>query len=609
MQRQAIARQARLLLASLAAVLRSPSTARANLCKLARVGRSGGTPALKDALLGIGDGLAPDAWDRHRARLQRAVVAPGTAGDAAIVPARVSILVPTFDTPAPMLRAMLDSVRAQHDPYWELCVADDGSRQGHVRSILQHYAGLDARIRLSFSATNRGVSHASNRALQMASAPFVVLLDHDDLLEPHALARVNDVVARHAADVVYSDEARVAPDGETVMRLIYRPAFSPELLRGHPYIVHLAGFRTQLLRDIGGFDESLAISQDYDLVLRATERARTVVHIPEVLYRWRIHGASAGHAKAEAVMAASIQVLQRHLGRTGQAGQVLAGDRFNCFQVQRPVAAAKLLAVIVADAEPARLRRCLADLETAAAASACGLVVVHAHASAAPDAALCAALRAAAPGDFSHVLLLDPQVEPLAPAWLGRMLGLAQAPGVGVVGPRLHAPDRRQLLHAGFVVPQDRPPAQQAQAAQAIAASVEDATAAPIPLLALDREVSALSSACLLLSRQLLEQVGGFDPGCTDADSAAIDLCRHVRAHGRRVICAASVGMVQHRPARGTVPGPDAGDADPSSDPFFHPGSALQRGRLQTVARILAPGDAAPRVTELGQAPGEQHSR
>src|SRR5439155_26222890 len=122
--------------------------------------------------------------------------------------------------------------------------------------------------------------------------------------------------------MVYADEALVEADANIIRRYAFRPAFSPELLRSHPYIVHPVGFRTKLLREVGAFDESLDISQDYDLVLRVVEEARTIVHIPEILYRWRIHGSSAGIRKMDKVMETSRAVLQRHLERSGVGGTV-----------------------------------------------------------------------------------------------------------------------------------------------------------------------------------------------------------------------------------------------------------------------------------------------
>src|SRR6185312_2793666 len=186
-----------------------------------------------------------------------------------------------------------------------------------------------------------------NRALELASGELVVMLDQDDRLEEQALYRVAQAWNEDRPDVLYSDEVMVRADGRSPKELVYRPAFSPEFLRSHPYIVHLAGFRTSLLREIGGFDESLRVSQDFDLMPRATEKARRIVHIPEILYQWRIHGGSAGHQKMSKVMETSRGILERHLGRCGDEGRVEAGAGFNFFDVRYPVAASLKVAIVI----------------------------------------------------------------------------------------------------------------------------------------------------------------------------------------------------------------------------------------------------------------------
>ncbi len=179
-----------------------------------------------------------------------------------------------------MLAQMLASVQGQLYGNWELCIADDCSSEPHVADMLRAAAAADSRIKLHLSPENRGVAHASNRALDLAGGEFVVLLDHDDLLEPQALFRVAQALIAEGPDMIYSDEIMLSADLKKVLQYAFRPAFSPEFLRSHPYIVHMVGFRAGLLREIGGFDETLAISQDYDLILRAAERADVVTHIP-----------------------------------------------------------------------------------------------------------------------------------------------------------------------------------------------------------------------------------------------------------------------------------------------------------------------------------------
>jgi hypothetical protein len=276
-----------------------------------------------------------EAWPEYR-RLLTGAVLPRLAAHMSDLPRNplISVLVPTFETPPAMLRQLVESVRAQVYPHWELCLADDGSKSAELHALLDELERLDPRIKVSRAEANRGVAHASNRALATATGEFVVLADHDDLLEEQALLRFAQAIVEDDPDVAYSDELLVDPDGAKPLRYAFRPAFSLEYLRSHPYIVHLTGYRAELLRSLGGWDESLAISQDYDLLLRAVEKSPKVVHIPEILYRWRIHGGSSGEERKGEVMKTSAEVLRRHLERSGVEGSVEEGPSFNLFSVR-----------------------------------------------------------------------------------------------------------------------------------------------------------------------------------------------------------------------------------------------------------------------------------
>lgn len=279
-------RQMRVLAASLRPLARRPARWLDIGRRLLDIARLSGPGGLKRAILHLPHlpslgGCDPSGLDMAAAMQVRILELPSLP--------RISILVPVFNTPEIMLREMLDSVRTQIYPGWELCLVDDGSDRPHIRAMLKGYAEQDARIRLRFAEQNEGVSRATNHALAMASGDFVVFLDHDDLLESQALVRVAEAVIEDRPDMLYSDEVLVSEDGGSVLHYAMRPAFSLEYLRSHPYIVHLIGFRTGFLRELGGLDENLRISQDYDLILRASERATRIVHVPEVLYRWRIH--------------------------------------------------------------------------------------------------------------------------------------------------------------------------------------------------------------------------------------------------------------------------------------------------------------------------------
>ncbi|MBK6744375.1 MAG: glycosyltransferase [Hydrogenophilales bacterium] len=477
----------------------------------------------------------------------------------------ISILVPVYNTDESMLRAMLDSVLCQVYPNWELCIVDDGSTEARIRKLLKQYARRDRRIRLHFGKQNRGVSHASNQALAKAKGSFVVLLDHDDMLEPQALFRVAEAVADNDPDMLYSDEVLVGADGASVQHFIFRPMFSPEYLRSHPYIVHLVGFKTTLLRQLGGFDESLRISQDYDLILRASEQAGCIVHIPEILYRWRIHAGSAGHARIHEVMEVSKSVLRRHLQRCDQIGRVEDGASFNFFETRYPLADGLNVAIVIPTKNHAELvRTCIESIERTVNSVRYEIILID-HASDDPEAVAYFAslggrvklLRYSGPFNFSainnwavnqladaysHFLFCNNDVEALQDGWLERMLELGQKADVGIVGAKLYYPDQKTIQHAGVVV-----------ACCGVAENLgrfRETTREPLDLgyvgsLIASHEVSAVTGACMLIRKSVFDEIGGFDEGLV-VGYGDVDLCLRTRERGYRVVFCPHAELLHH---------------------------------------------------------------
>lgn len=238
---------------------------------------------------------------------------------------RFSVVTPVYETPADVLRAMLDSVRAQSFRDWELCLVDDGSRLPHVRAILDHAQHNDPRIQVNYRDANGGIVQASNKALEMANGEYIVLLDHDDELHPDALALVDEAIKEVPdADYIYSDEDKIDLSGHH-NDAFFKPDWSPERFRTQMYTGHLSVLRRSLVEDVGGFDPAFEGSQDWDLVLKVTERACEVVHVPRVLYHWRVHETSAaqlGGGGKDWAFEAGEQAIQAHCARIGMPAQV-----------------------------------------------------------------------------------------------------------------------------------------------------------------------------------------------------------------------------------------------------------------------------------------------
>ena len=251
-----------------------------------------------------------------------------------------SVLLPVY-RPAPAdLQACLASVSQQHYGNWELCVVDDASGSAETTRILEAAAARDPRIRMQVRTANGGISRATNDALAMAQGGFIVLLDHDDLLRPHALAEFADRLNREPEwDALYSDEDKVTAGGQRLLPML-KPDFSPEFLRGVMYVGHALGVRTTVARKIGGFDPAFDGVQDFEFALRLTEHTRRIGHVPRMLYHWRQAAGSsalAGNVKGnmDEKQARAVQAHLRRLGDTRHA-EPAGGHRVRLRATQTP---------------------------------------------------------------------------------------------------------------------------------------------------------------------------------------------------------------------------------------------------------------------------------
>jgi hypothetical protein len=233
----------------------------------------------------------------------------------------ISLLMPTYNSPERWLREAVDSIRAQLYPRWQLCLVDDASTAPHVRPILEALARQDDRIRLRFRDANGHISAASNDALEMAEGEFVGLVDHDDLLAPHALALVAIELASHPdADLIYSDEDKIDLDGRR-FGPYFKPDWNPDLMRCQNMISHFGVYRTRLAKQVGGFRPGYEGSQDWDLALRVIDasEAGRIRHLPYVLYHWRtVPGSTSTSVDAKSyAIDAGRKAVADHLARLG----------------------------------------------------------------------------------------------------------------------------------------------------------------------------------------------------------------------------------------------------------------------------------------------------
>ncbi len=249
----------------------------------------------------------------------------------------VSVVMTVYNIDRQWLVRAIESVLAQVYGNWELCIIDDASSKPHIKEVLQGYLSYDKRIRVKFLEVNLGMSGSSNEALALALGEYVAFMDHDDELSRDSLFEVVKLLNRElGADVIFSDEDKLTLTGKRV-RPVYKPGWDPELFLTYNYLCHLVVCRRDLVMDVGGFRGGYEGSQDYDLLLRVTEKTDRIFHIPKVLYHWRMVPGSAAFvvdAKREA-FEKSRQALRDAMKRQGIAADVIDGKSVGTFKVVR----------------------------------------------------------------------------------------------------------------------------------------------------------------------------------------------------------------------------------------------------------------------------------
>lgn len=474
----------------------------------------------------------------------------------------LSLIMPVHDPEETWLRCAVASVRAQVYDHWELCVADDASTRPYVRQVLEEVSRQDRRIKVVYLPDGRGIAEASNAALALATGDFIGFLDHDDELPPRALLEMAKAVGQHPdADLLYSDECMQEGDGR-LSEPFFKPDYSPDLLLSMNYIGHLCMVRHSLLRDLGGLRAAFDGSQDYDLVLRATERARRVVHIPRVLYHWRrVAGSSSGDAQAKPyAYDAAVRALTEAAQRRGWPAEVTL-LRPGRYRVQYLLREKPLISIVIPTRDRASLlRRCVASLLRSTYSNVELLIVDNGSTEYEAVAYLqelsrqraCRVLRKDIPFNWSalnnfaageaageYLLFLNDDVEAVERGWLEEMLGQAQRPGVGAVGAKLLFADGR-IQHAGVVVIGGMP-------AHAFH-GMPSARYTYMDLAEVVRNCLAVTGACLLTRRSVFEQVGGFDEELAVAYND-VDYCLKLSQGGLHVVYTPHALLYHHESA------------------------------------------------------------
>jgi GT2 family glycosyltransferase len=498
----------------------------------------------------------------HRARhvvwrLRRRRVRPPASAPAARPPQPsrlhnrplVSVLTPVYNTDPKWLARAVESVRRQIYPHWQLVLADDGSRSEATLAYLRSVAG-DRAIDVLLAEENEGIADATNRALAAARGEFVAFLDHDDELHPDALLECVRVLnEKPETDAVYTDEDKIDRRGG-LGEPFFKPDWSPELFRGVMYVGHLLVLRRALVESVGGLDPAFDGVQDFELMLRVSERTPRIEHVPRVLYHWRKipHSvASSLDAKAgisELQAAAVNRQLERAGARAFARPNPELPHRVLIHHKPRPRWPRVTVIVPTKDA-PGHLGRCLDSIFSRSTYPNFGVLLVD-NGTTDPEALgvfdrhPVDVVRFGGPFNFSrvnnagarraegdYVLFLNNDTEVQTPEWIEAIVDLAEQDGVGAVGPLLLYPDGR-VQHAGVVLGLRG-------TADHIMRGFPANSDGYAGSLSCTREVSAVTAACMLMRRALFLELDGFDEHFA-THYQDVDLCLRIGRTGRRIL-------------------------------------------------------------------------
>jgi GT2 family glycosyltransferase len=479
-----------------------------------------------------------------------------------------SIITPVYRTPLGYLEACIASVEAQTFQDWELLLIDNGN-EGDLASWLNQRAASDPRLRVIRSDQNLGISGGSQLGVTAASGEFIALLDHDDMLSPVALSRMAEAIgSTPAADYLYSDEDKIVGKRLCVYSLpSFKPDWSPERFRHQMYTCHLSVLRASLVRQVGGFRPGFDGSQDHDLVLRVTERARAVVHVPEILYHWRAHSDSTALASDQKPLAheAGRRAVQDHCDRVGIEADVEHGLHPGVYRVRRRISGEPLVSFLLPTGKSASIRgRPVAplvlsfidsvettttyrnfeyvisydsDMDTAVLAEVerrCTRPVKLVEYPALAEGFNFAAKVnvAATRADGECLIVLNDDLEIITPNWVEELIGHALDKTVGAVGGMYYFEDDT-IQHAGVAC---------ADGPYHLFYGLPRGTSVFGSHLQVVRECAVLTGACLAVRRDAFFAVGGFTELLPN-NFNDVDFCLKLSSYGLRNIWTPYVEM------------------------------------------------------------------
>lgn len=460
---------------------------------------------------------------------------------------KISIIVPAYKTPEAFLRQLMDSLLAQTYANWELCIANASPEDASMEYVLKEYAKKDSRILWKKLEENKGIAENTNEAFAMATGEFAGLLDHDDLLAPNALYEVAKALETEPdIDVLYTDEDKVRSD-EVLEHFQphLKPDFNIDLLRSNNYICHFFVVRKSLLEKTGGFRREYDGAQDYDFIFRCTQAAGKIHHIPEILYHWRTHQSSTADNPESKLYAfeAGKRAIEENLRQNGLIGEVSHTKDYGFYRVKYPVQGEPLVSIIIPNKDAKEdLEKCIQSILEKSSYTNYEILIVENNSTGEEifsyykelsENSRIRLLRWKREFNYSainnygakkakgdYLLFLNNDTEVISPDWIEEMLGFCQRPDTGIVGARLYF-GNNTVQHAGTVIGIGG-------IAGHMFTDMPRERSGYMHKAAIIQDLSAVTAACMMVKRQVFDEVQGFEEQLSVAFND-VDFCLRVR--------------------------------------------------------------------------------
>ena len=524
---------------------------------------------------------------------------------------RISIVVPLYKTDKYLLKELINSVLAQTYGNWELCLSDGSGKDSPIRKILEEYQKKDSRIRVVFHEEQLKISENTNAAIEIATGNYIAFADHDDTLAEEALYQMAAEISKHPeTELLYSDEDVIDIKGK---RLIphFKPDYNPDYLCCVNYMCHLVVVKRELLDSVGLLRKEYDGSQDYDFLLRCTEKTQNIRHVPKILYHWRSHeGSTAGNPddKPYAVIAGE-KALAAHYERLGIKAQVEYTGNPVVFRTRFEIKGNPRVSILIPNKDHTEdLEKCISSIMKKSTWKNIQIIVIennseeektfHYYEEVQKRFSAVQVVKWNGPFNYSAInnfgakyadgdflLLLNNDTEVITPDWLESMMGYCQREDVGIVGAKLLYPDNT-VQHAGVVVGI-------AGFAGHILTGYDQNAPGYLWRLQTAQDESAVTGACLMVKRSVFDALQGLDESFAVALND-IDFCLRARTLGKLVVFTPEARLYHYESKSRGMENTDAkkarfqkevdhfrerhGEFLKAGDPYYNPNLSIVRG-------------------------------